>query len=88
MSELSLTIFDTFNFLKHQSTLDSSEISAASIESASVLYHYRGQFNRQNAMTVLVHLLNLHDQKRHSSHKALDECFVQDRMMLERIKQV
>jgi hypothetical protein len=26
----------------------------------------RGQFNRQNAMTVLVHLPNLHDQKRHS----------------------
>jgi hypothetical protein len=68
MGELSLSIFNTFNFLKHQSTLDWSEISAASIEPASVLYHSRGQFNRQNTTKVLVHLLNLHDQKRHISH--------------------
>jgi hypothetical protein len=34
MSELSLSIFNTFNFLKHQLALDWSEISAASIEPA------------------------------------------------------
>jgi hypothetical protein len=30
LHELSLSIFNTLNFLKHQSTLDSSEFSAAS----------------------------------------------------------
>jgi hypothetical protein len=42
MSELSLTIFNTFNFLKHQSTLDWSEFSAASHRTRKLqgfLYH-------------------------------------------------
>jgi hypothetical protein len=39
------------------------------IESESISCHSRGRLNRQNtATTVLVHFLNLHDQKRHSSH--------------------
>ena len=78
LHELSLSIFNTLNFLKHQSTLDSSEISAASIEPASVLYHSRGRFNRQNTMTVLVHLLNLHDQRQHSSHSWILNSLVVD----------
>jgi hypothetical protein len=78
VSGLSLSISNTFNFLKHQLALDSSEISAASFEPALILYHSRGRFNRQNAMTVLVHLLNLHDLRRHQSHSRILNSLVAD----------
>ena len=78
MSELSLSISNTFNFLKHQLALDSSEISAASIEPALILYHSRGQYNRQNAMTVLAHLPNPHDLRRHQSHSRILNSLVAD----------
>ena len=42
MSELSLNIFNTFNFLKHQLALDWSEISSASHRTRCIVCIFSG----------------------------------------------